>query len=96
MIAADEGGTDLFWRCYGEYRGNPKHFLKYLTARYHQYSDAVIFRHYIAEVSRATAEGVGANITRRYAELLKPQKVDTRTPEQIIDHISEKLARMEG
>ena len=38
----------------------------------------------------------GSMMRSKFSELIKPQEEETRTPEEIIDHISDKLNNMAG
>ncbi len=54
------------------------------------------YRFYISEGIRILTENTAAQVagrqfTRSFSDILKPQKVETRTPEQIIDKIKNGL-----
>lgn len=63
--------------------------------------DEKAFRIYLTDSVKILSDnfnGVygGYKISKRYAEVLKPQKEETRTPEEIIESIRSRLKRMEG
>lgn len=59
------------------------------------------YRLYVADtmyfINGSISNFLGGQMMRnRLGELLKPQKEETRTPEEIISHISDKLNNMAG
>ena len=65
--------------------------MRYVRAKYVQENEAEAYRYYITDALKAIG---GLNV--RYADLLKPMPVETRTADEIIQSISEKLSQLGG
>lgn len=66
-----------------------KPFVKYVSSRVEQIHREEVYRIMMTESLRILPEG--KHITKPYLELLKPQKVDTRTGEQVAEEAAEKM-----
>ena len=65
-------------------------------ARFRQQKREEQYQIYLTEALRSLNDGIGKYELLRYYDIIKPKKEDKRTAEQVVNHISEKLARMEG
>lgn len=59
------------------------------------------YRVYVTNALKAIAENTaryvgGGYIKARYADLIEPNPEETRTPEQIVDRMKEKIAKVGG
>lgn len=61
-------------------------FVKYVSSRAEQIHREEVYRIMMTESLRILPEG--KHITKPYLELLKPQKVDTRTGEQVAEEVA--------
>lgn len=64
-------------------------------------SEELAFRLYVTDclqtMTENTAKKVGGKYVKmRYADIIKPQKVETRSAEQIISEMQEKMNKMGG
>lgn len=84
-----DGGVDLFWRCYGEYKGNPRHFKCYLLSKYKEYAEEVAYRVYITDSIFYYMQNKSISI--RYYDMLHQSPKDERTGDEIALEIIEKL-----
>lgn len=64
-------------------------FLRYVKARAEQISREEAYRIFVTESLRFAPQGKILN--KSYVELLKPQKVETRTGKEVADEVAEKL-----
>jgi hypothetical protein len=60
-----------------------------------------IYRHYTADTLKCIAEntakyGGGGYMKQRYADIIHPKPEETRTSDEIISHMKEKLKRLGG
>ena len=65
--------------------------MRYLKARYEQNQREWAYRIYVTDALKSFF-----GLDLRYADLFVPQKVETRTAEEIISNISEGLAKLGG
>lgn len=86
---------DIFWKCYGEYKGASRYFGRYLKSCCRIDSREFQFKVYITDICKALAEINGAQIPRRYIDMVKPKESTNRNSEQVIDNIKMKLKSME-
>lgn len=77
--------------CYGEYRGKRelKLFLRYVKARIEEYNREETYRFFVTESLRFAPQGKVIN--KSYFELLKPQKIETRSGKEVSEKVAEKL-----
>ena len=66
-----------------------KPFMKYVSSRAEQIRREELYRIMMTESLRILPEG--KHITKPYLELLKPQKIDTRTGEQVAEEVAKKM-----
>jgi hypothetical protein len=75
--------------------------MRYALARAKQDSVDKAYRVYVTDALKAIAENTaryvgGGYIKARYADLIEPKPEETRTPEQIVDRMKEKIAKVGG
>jgi hypothetical protein len=87
-----DGGIDLFWRCYGEYRGNPSHFKSYLLSKYKEYANEVAYKMYITDSIFYYMQDKRLNI-RYYDIIHQSQQEEERTGDEIALDI---ITRLKG
>ena len=66
-----------------------KPFVKYVSSRAEQIHREEVYRIMVTESLRILPEG--KRITKPYLELLKPQKIDTRTGEQVAEEAASRM-----
>lgn len=88
-----DGGVELFWLCYGEYKGNPRHFKCYLLSKYKEYANEVAYKMYITDsIYYYMQENKSINI--RYMDMIhQSREVDERTGDEIAIDI---ITRLKG
>ena len=64
-------------------------FLRYVKARAEQLSREETYRIFVTESLRYAPQDKFIN--KSYVELLKPQKIETRTGKEVADEVAEKL-----
>lgn len=72
-------------------------FLRYVIARINLDNREMTYRFYITEglkiISENTAAYAGGSVlSKSYFDVLKPQKKETRTAKEVIDHIKKGLS----
>lgn len=88
----------LIWEYYGDYNG-PKDadcFLRYFLAKLARQNSDTAYRAYITDALRMTTENTakyagGVYQKSRWFDLANPPKEETRTAEEIIEHMKKKL-----
>lgn len=73
--------------------------MKYLQANYHKKSKDAAFRYYVTDVLKNINESVantmsGKYMQARFYDILNPPKEETRTAEEIIQHIKDGLDKI--
>ena len=73
--------------------------MRYAMARYSQYQRDVAYRVFVSDCLRIMTENTakysgGSYVKHRYADIMKPRRVDNRTAEQIVADVV-KLAGLE-
>lgn len=63
--------------------------MKYVSSRAEQIHREEVYRIMMTESLRILPEG--KHITKPYLELLKPQKIDTRTGEQVAEEVASRM-----
>lgn len=63
--------------------------MRYVKARIEEYHREETYRIFVTESLRFAPQGKILN--KSYVELLKPQKVETRTGKEVADEVAEKL-----
>lgn len=101
-IARSEDRTYIFWLCYGSYTGKRdiRLFFNYVQANLHEKTQAEAYRVYMSEAVKNINEILANNFNGSYmkisyTDMMKPQKVEERTAEEIIDDIRSGLQRLQ-
>lgn len=71
----------MFWICYGEYVGNPMHFVKYLLAKLVYESTEWEYKYYVADSLQNIPQS--KHKVHSLKEILTPMDVDTRSGDDI-------------
>ena len=89
---------DIFWLCYGEYKGKRTVFLfnQYLQAKFRTHKNEVLHDIFVTDAVKNINDSIaetfgGAVMKKRYADMIFPALAEERTAEEIISDISEKL-----
>lgn len=74
-------------------------FANYLAAKVSAKNDELNYRMYIADALKAISENTakltgGSYIQKRYADILNPTPKETRTEQEVISMLSEKLHKL--
>lgn len=67
--------------------------MRYVEAKRHQALEDKAYRIYVTDSLRAIINNPS---NMRFADMIKPQKVETRTATEIIDHIKRGLKGIDG
>ena len=105
MIAQSEDNVNTFWLCYGSYTGkkDARLFINYVQAscyasreeKQKQEAYKIYITQAVKNINQILAENfTGSYMKLTYDEMLKPQVEDTRTAEQIIEDIRNRLQRV--
>lgn len=88
--------------CAGEYRGyrGVRAFCRYCAARRGQEDMRDAYRVYMADCLRMVTESIanfarGTYMRARWSDLIKPQKEETRTGKEVVEHMKSVLGRLE-
>lgn len=69
--------------------------MRYVKAKAHQNAEEKAYRIYATDclrmISENTAKPSGVYMKARYIDIIKPKKEETRTANEIIDHIKKRL-----
>lgn len=70
--------------------------MRYVLARHEEAQRREVYRIYVTDALQLAAENTakavgGRYITRRYGDVLTPQKVETRTGDEIKEHMKQVL-----
>ena len=73
--------------------------MRYVIARFNEQQREMAYRIYITDSLKILSENSsnlagGSRITTRFADIIKPQKTETRTATEVIDHIRQGLGRL--
>lgn len=63
--------------------------MRYVKARIEEYNHENTYRYFVTESLRLAPQDKFLNIS--YFELLKPQKIETRSGKEVADEVAEKL-----
>lgn len=75
--------------------------MRYFQARFEQEQESSAFRIYLTDALKVLSEntarfGGGSSMRLRYAEIIDRTPPDTRTPEEVIGNIKNKLSKLGG
>lgn len=87
----------MYWLCYGEYRGRRdiKPFMRYAIARLETCEQEQLYYAYTAKSLQLIPQGT--YLQKDYTDMLKPQKIDRRSGDEIaLDIIKRAGLRLKG
>lgn len=70
--------------------------MKFASAKRKQYNEDLAFRVYVTDGIKALIECWGGEVRQRYIDIIAVTKEETRTADEIIETISDKLSLLGG
>lgn len=91
QTCGNERGLNLFWLCYGDYRGTKKlkQFLRYVKARAEHQNREEAYRIFVTESLKGLPQGKWFTVP--YTEIIQPKKIETKTGKEVADEVAEKI-----
>lgn len=71
-----------------------KNFLAYVNAKILEKSEEMAFKIYVTDSLKGIFKGMGGEVSMRYYDIVSEKKVETRTPEEVIGVIREKIHKL--